>query len=240
MKQLITLCLLTFISSFCLAQNYTLITTLPSKSVKGEKSSASFFVEIMEETFIRSGLALRTEKGHWIANQKKVISASPSKGFVITPLTRTKEREDAYDWILPITNYKLQFITNDKSIDITNLEDLKTQPVCAYRESPAEYQLRDLGFTKIRTKVQEQKCFQGLKKQTTKVMLAHGKLAAIQGYKLIGGNPEQLIYGRSFAEEILYLASTKGAVSPEDKKKLADAFDAMKIDGTYKRIFDTY
>lgn len=206
----------------------------------GEKSAENFFNEIVEEVFSRSNLKLYIKKGPWIRNQKKVTEAAPDKGLVITPLTRTKDRESSYDWILPIYKYKLTFITNDRSIDITNLDALKNLPVCAFRESPAEYKLRDLGFTKIRTKVQEQKCFQSLKTQKGKVMLAHGKTAAIKGFKLIGGNPDTLIYGKSFSEKTLYLASTKNAIPDTDKKKLRDAFESIKIDGTYNKIFVTY
>ena len=240
MKRLITLSILVLLSSFCFAQDYTLETALPSKVAKGELSTASFFVEIMKETFTRSGLKLKTHKDLWLRNQKKVISAKPSDGLLITPLTRTKDREDSYDWILPIATYKLQFITNDRSVDIDNIETLKTTPICVYRESNAEQKLRDLGFKKIRTKVQNQKCFQGLKKKTTKVMLAHGKIAAIKGYKLIGGNPDTLIYGRTFGEDTIYLASTKGAVSDTDKQKLNDTFSTMKTDGTYDKIIAKY
>ena len=203
----------------------------------GEKSTENFFIEIIQETFARSGLKLNIKKGPWIRNQKKVIEAAPNKGLVITPLTRTKDRESSYDWILPISKYKLTFITNDQSIDITNINTLKNIPVCAFRESPAEYKLRDLDFTKIRTKVQEQKCFQSLKLETGKVMLAHGKIAAIKGYKLVGGNPDKLIFGKSFSEKILYLASTKNAIPGIDKKKLKDAFESIKADGTYHKKY---
>jgi len=240
MKHFITAWLLTLASSICLAQNYTLMTSEPSRVADGEKSTESFFVEITSEVFARSGIKLKVKEGHWIRNQKKVSKAPPQKALLITPLTRTEEREDSYDWILPLFNYKLQFITTDKSIDITNIDALRNLPVCALRESPAEYKLIKLGFTKIRTKVQEQKCFQGLNNKTVTVMLAYGKVAAGKGYKIIGKNPEQLIYGKSFSEQTAYLASTKKAVSDEDKKKIVDAFAAIKADGTFDKIFATY
>ncbi|PCH98688.1 MAG: hypothetical protein COB84_01525 [Rhodobacteraceae bacterium] len=91
-----------------------------------------------------------------------------------TSLTRIKEREDNYDWILPIITYELQFITNDRSLDISNLEMLKSEPVCVYRESPAEFKLKSLGFTKIRAKVKEQKCYLALKNKSE--MIKHDSL----------------------------------------------------------------
>ena len=124
MKHIITACLLTLVSSICLAQNYTLMTSEPSRVADGEKSTESFFVEITSEVFARSGIKLKVKKGHWIRNQKKVSEASPEQALLITPLTRTEEREDSYDWILPISTYKLQFITTDRSIDINNIDQV--------------------------------------------------------------------------------------------------------------------
>jgi len=216
------------------------MTTEPSRIAKGETSTESFFIEVAQEIFKRSNLDLRVKIEPWIRSQKKVASADPKEGLVITPLTRTDERENTYDWILPITPYKLQFVTNDRGVDISDLDAIKKEPVCALRESPAEFKLKTLGFTKIRAKVQEQKCFLGLKKQSEKIMLAHGKVSANKGYKLAGGNPEKLIYGRSFAEERVYLASTKGAVSKRNTQKLRAALESMKNDGTYTKIRDKY
>jgi len=240
MKQLLSLFLLMLLATNSFAQNYTLMTSTPPKVAKNEVSTENFFIEIATELFKRADLKLRIKTGPWIRNQKKVFSASPSEGLLITPLTRTQDREDAFDWILPITTYKLQFITNDKSIDISNLEGLKTIPVCAYRESPAEFKLQSLGFKKIHARVQEQKCFRGLKKGSEKVMLAHGKIAAEKGYKLVKGNPAQLIYGKSFEEETLYLASTKNAMPSRHQKKLNKALEAMKTDGTFEKIISKY
>jgi ABC-type amino acid transport substrate-binding protein len=240
MKHFIAACLFTLTSSLCLAQNYTLMTTEPSKVADGEKSIEHFFVEISKEIFLRSGLTVNIKEGLWIQNQRKVSTASAKEKLLIIPLTRTEDREALYDWIVPISSYKLQFITTDKSIDISNIDALKNLPICAYRESPAETKLKELGFTDIQAKVQEQICFKNLSKNKVKVMLVHGKLAAIQGFKNINKDPEKLIYGTSFPLETLYLASTKKGVSAADKKKLNDAFTAMKEDGTYDTILASY
>ena len=113
-------------------------------------------------------------------------------------------------------------------------------PICAFRESPAEYKLKDLGFTNIQTKVQEQICFKKLGQKKVQLMLAHGKIAATKGFKIINEDPDTLIFGKSFPKETLYLASTKNAISKADKKKLNDAFLAIKADGTYDNIYKTY
>ena len=76
--------------------------------------------------------------------------------------------------------------------------------------------------------------------KTEKIMLAHGKIAAIKGYKLVKGNPDSLFFGRSFAEEKLYLASTKGAISERDQQKLTSALEAIRTDGTFEKVRSKY
>jgi polar amino acid transport system substrate-binding protein len=218
------------------AQTYTLMTSVPSKVAKGETSAESYIIEILTEAFKRADIKMRVKKDAWIRVQQKVAESAPDQGLIIAPLTRTPEREKKYDWIAPVESYKLVFITNDRSVDISNIETLKNTPICVYRESPAEYKLRELGFTKIRARVKKQMCFQGLKKGRDKVMLAHGKLAAEKSYKLIKGNPKELVFGTQFEEETFYLAGTPGVMHKKNREKVRKALSSMKSDGTLESI----
>ena len=240
MKKFLSICLLSVLSFSCFAQGYTLMTSLPSKVAKGEKATEGFFIEVLEQVFKRADIPLRVKKGAWVKNQQTVAKASANDKLLISPLTRNTQREAKYDWILPIIDFRLVFITNDPEVDVSNIEAMKSKPVCVYRESPAEYKLRELEFKKIRTRVQEQKCFQGLKRGSERIMLTHGKIAADKGYRLVKGKPEKLIYGKSFKEEKLFMASTKGAVSDADKKKLRDALNSMRTDGSFDKILAQY
>ncbi len=240
MKRLIVTLVLSLLSVSAFAQGYTLLTSLPTKVADGEKATEGFFVELLEEVFTRADIPMRIKKGVWVKNQELVAKAKARDGLVIAPLTRTEEREKDYDWILPIIDYRLVFITNDPKVDISNIEAMKSRPVCVYRESPAEYKLRELGFQKIRTRVQEQKCFQGLKRGSERIMLTHGEIAATNGYKLVKGKAEKLIFGPKFDKEELYLAASKGAVSEKDKEKLQTALKSIREDGTFKKLLAQY
>jgi polar amino acid transport system substrate-binding protein len=240
MKKLIFTLLLSIYASVGFAQTYTLMTSVPSKIAKGETSAEGFVIEVLTEAFKRAELDLRVKKDAWIRVQQKVAEAPPEQGLIIAPLTRTAEREKSFDWIAPIESYKLVFITNDRSVDITNIKMLKNTPICVYRESPAEYKLRELGFTKIRARVQEQKCFQGLQKGRDKVVLAHGKIVAEKGYKLVKGNPDKLIFGPEFEEETFYLAGTPGVMHKKNREKIRKVLSSMKSDGTIEAIRKKY
>jgi len=240
MKKIILLCTLTILSSFVLAADFTLLTSEPGRKAKAELTAEALFIEVVKEVVMRADLTVRTKKVPWIKAQKTVKNAPPSDHLLIAPLTRTKEREDDYDWIVPLASYKLQFVTTDKTIDLADIKLLKEQAICAFRESPAEYKLKELGFPDILSRVQVQKCFKDMMKGKQKVVLAHGERVARVRYEQIGGDPKELVFGRPFTEYTVYLASSKAALSDSMKQKMRNAMDAMKIDSSYEKIFAKY
>lgn len=236
MKKIASLILMTLLSASVFADSYTLYTI----KQKDKSNAENFFVDVSEELFKRAGLSLRVKPNHWIQAQRKVSNATPDQKLLITPLTRTNDRENDYDWILPFEKYKLQLVSNDKTLNITDTNVLKELPVCALRESPAEAKLHDLGFTNIKAQVQEKNCFEQLLKGKIKLIMAHGDIAASKRYASIGGNSDDLIYGLSFREETLYLASSKQAVAKSDLEKLKTALSDMRTDGTYDKLKEKY
>jgi len=241
MKHLLLLCFITLFSSSCLAGGYTLMTiNTPNSKNKDVKTAEGFFIELLNEMFSRAEIPLRTKQEPWIRSQEKVISADPKEALVIAPITLTTERKAQYDWITRLVSYRMQFVSNDKGIDISNLEKLKSLPVCVLRASQAEAKLKGLGFANINASVFEHRCYKEMKAGTTKVILMHGRAGAENNYKIAGGNPSELVYGLEFPEEQLYLASTKGAVSEDDKTKLINALENIRKDGTYEKIRAKY
>ena len=240
MKNTFVLCTLMLFASLSIAADFTLLTSEPGRRAKAELTAEALFIEIVEEVVKRADLTIRTKKVPWIKAQKTVKNAPPSERLLIAPLTRTKEREDDYDWIVPLASYKLQFVTTDKNLDLSDMKTLKEQAICVFRESPAEYKLKELGFPDILSRVQVQKCFKDLSKGTQKVVLAHGEQVAKARYKQIGGDPNALIFGRPFTEYTVYLASSKAVLSDSIQQALHNAMDGMKIDSSYEKIFAKY
>jgi len=240
MKKFIITCAILLLPIYSIASDFTLLTSEPGRKAKAELSSEALFIEVVKEALGRANLTTKIKKKPWIKAQQLVKKAEPSERLLIAPLTRTKEREDHYDWIVPLASYKLLFVTVDKSIDILDIKSLKKEAICVLRESPAEYKLKELGFPDILSRVQVQKCFKGLKKGSQKVVLAHGERVSRALYQQIGGDPKQLILGQPFTEYTVYLAATKAALPESTQQKLRNAMDAMKIDQTYEKIFAKY
>jgi len=228
------------LASLTVAADFTLLTSEPGRRAKAELTSEALFIEIVKEVVKRADLTVRTKKMPWVKAQQTVKKSTPSDHLLIAPLTRTKEREKDYDWIVPLASYKLQFVTTDKMIDLSDMNSLKQQAVCVFRESPAEYKLKELNFPDILSRVQVQKCFKDMKKGSQKVVLAHGERVARARFEQVGGDPKELIFGQPFTEYTVYLASSKATLSEAKKQALLNAMDGMKIDSSYEKIFAKY
>lgn len=240
MIRIILFCAVLVSSSLAFAMDYTLLTSEPARKAKQEISVEELFIEVIQEVFKRTELNLRVEQYPWIKAQRTVMASKPADRFLIAPLTRIPERENQYDWVMPLSSYSLQFVTVDKSIKLSDVEALKKEAVCVLRESAAEQKLKEWEFPDILSRVQVQKCFKELRSGKQKVILAHGERAARALYEQVGGKVDELIFGRPFTEYSVYLAATKGSINESLKAHLLKSLDGMKIDGTYDKIFARY
>ncbi|MBI9092693.1 MAG: transporter substrate-binding domain-containing protein [Desulfobacterium sp.] len=197
-------------------------------------------LDLVKELFKRSGIGLEVTFFPWARAQHKVRTAPEGKGVLITPLTRLGKREPLYDWILPLYEYKLQLVTNDRAIPVHDADAMKAFEICVLRESPAQYKLEEEGFKKVYATTTELKCLELLKHKRAKAVLVHGILVGIHNYKVFDGDPKELIKGVAYPGGVLYLAASKGTVSEGVRKGLQRTMDEMKSDGTYDAIVGKY
>lgn len=209
---------------------------IPPYSIN-EQNHEGICIDIARALFQRAGIDLEVEYHPWARSQSMARSL---ENYVITPLTRTPEREAHYDWIVPIFSYQLQLITNDSTIPIEDLEAMRNEEICVLRESPAEYKLKALGFEKRLIVTKEEKCMQMLALKRAKAALIHGILNARYGYKKYGYNADGLLQGLAFPSGDIYIGSSKSALTTEQRHRLNQALDAIKAEGIYDRIIEKY
>lgn len=204
------------------------------------RAAEGFCIDLVRELFKRSGMGLEIQFLPWARAQHRVKKAPEGSGLLITPLTRVPKREPFYEWILPLYEYKLQLITNDRSVPVHDEAAMKGVEICVLRESPAQYKLEEKGFKKVYTVTTELKCLQLLKHKRAKAVLVHGILMGIHNYKAFGGDPGELSLGVAYPGGGLYLGASKGTVSKGAREKLQRAMAEMKSDGTYDAILGKY
>lgn len=237
MKKIIVMLALLAITSEAFADRYILLTSQPGRNLKTNMGTEKLFSELVTELFARAELKVETKQTPWVKAQSEVKKASIDKRLLIAPLSRTPEREEDFDWIVPLAPFSLQFVSTDKTIDMTSFENLKKETVCVWRESPAEYRLRSLDFPDILGRVQVQKCYKDMRSGKQKLVLAHGEEVAKVLYSQVGGKADKLKFSRPFGEYTVYLAATPGLIDEDTKRLLNNTLDSMKIDGTYSSVF---
>ncbi len=231
-------CLLTWLLALATtAQGVTLLSADIPPYSSSETANEGLCIDIARALFRRAGIDLDVEFHPWARSQRMAITGS---GYVITPLTRTPEREPHYDWVVPIYSYKLLMVTNDPLVRIKNIDAMRQEEICVLRESPAEYKLRTLGFGNRMTVTEESTCMQMLALKRAKVALIHGSLNARYGYKKFGYDPAELIEGTTFPSGDIYIGSTKGALSPQQHRRLNQALETIQRNGLYESIIDKY
>ncbi len=232
------ICLLVFVPAIGSAMDMVSGEIPPYSSEKqGEQGIA---IDLVKEVFKRAGIDLNLTFKPWARAQHVTQTAPEGKGVLIAPLTRTPNREALYEWIIPLLEYKLQMISNDPAVPVSDEASMKNEKICALRASPAEYKLEEMGYNKVGSKNTELKCLQLLKAKRVKAVLCHGFLLGVHNYKQFGGDPAELIKGVSYPGGTIYLAASKGTVDDDLQTTLKRVLSEMKADGTYDAIVDRY
>jgi len=219
------------------AEDFTLLSADIPPYSSSSTTSDGLCIDITKALFDKTDMALTVQFHPWARSQKMAITG---ERYLITPLTRTREREPHYDWIVPLFRYNLQLVSNDPSVPIDNPQAMHEVEICVLRESPAEYKLIELGYQKRLVVTDESKCLQLLNLKRTPAALLHGMLSAEDGYRRYGGDPQALRQGIAYPSGDIYLASSKGALTAAQRQGLAGALRELKATGQYQQIIDNY
>jgi len=103
------------------------------------------FVELVQEAMRRLGYTIKVEFYPWTRAQRMV---QEEDNIIIFPLTRTGEREDLYQWLMPVTPMELVFVSKkDHVVDLATAKKLRR--IIVQRSTPAESFLLAKGFTNL-------------------------------------------------------------------------------------------
>jgi len=175
--------------------------------------------------------------------KRAIITARDEKNILIYPLIRTPERETDFVWVAPVFNAEICLYKLKKRSDfsISSLDDARKFTIGVLRGAAMHQYLRSHGFED--------------RKQLT-VLGSNRKIAELlfrERIDLAADNPLVLDYeagqlGHSVhkAEKVLqlfedqaYMAFGKGS-SNDDVKRLKNAFEELKSDGTLEAIHEKY
>jgi polar amino acid transport system substrate-binding protein len=194
-------------------------------------------VELVQEIQKRAGNTDPIQLVPWARGYNEVRS---QPNVVLFSMTRTEERDPLFQWVGPIRESMNQFyVRADSSLRISSLEEAKTLPLIGvYRDDIREQRLTKLGFTNLDrspdTIIIAKKLMAGRVDAFVSNSDAVGKIMTDAGFK-----PEDVRPVFPFDKLHVYIAFSK-TTSMELVKKWDGALQAMKKDGTFKRIFRKY
>lgn len=193
-------------------------------------------IELVRAALDEAGLQVRADFLPWARAQLMVQRMGGR--VLITPLTRTPEREALYTWVAPVLEDSMELMALDPSLDLRNLAAMRNLKVGVLRESPGEYILRKEGFTAIDPGVDELTNARKLQHGRTPLWMTRG-MSGVFCFRQVGGDPARLVRGYAWETRPIYLAASLD-FPPAVAGRIRRAMRSLREDGRYDAIVGRY
>jgi len=207
----------------------------PPLTLLGQNGSHGIVGDITIKAASMAGYDLHLVPQPWTRAQRTVQAGEDQ---LIIPLSRTPDREANYTWIAPIMTMDRAFFSLDKRVESFDEARRTYRRVAVGMGSAQEQKLRDEGFS-------DEQIYSLKIGDNPPQMLLRGRVDAwFNGvpesrYIWQGVSNRPLLMSPPVMTSDLYLACSKRC-SPTQVKRLRIAIDALRADGTIKRIIDSY
>jgi len=207
----------------------------PPFTIAEDSDSPGFSYEIVREIHRYSGIHFNPDFLPWGRAQKY---AQQRDNYLIFSIARTKKREPKYLWICNLISIDFGFVMAPEIAIVDSLDDAKKlKNIGVANHTPQLRMLKELGFTNI-TPVTDEKQ-NALMLMSRRIDAWYGpiprSLYILKHIKL----KEAPQISKPFETVDSYLAGSLN-LSSDIVIKLKKAYDRVKSDGTYDRIYKKY
>jgi polar amino acid transport system substrate-binding protein len=191
-------------------------------------------LEVVREAGKRAGIPLEFSFLPW---QRAQLEVQARKDVMIIPFTRTPAREAQYQWVAPVLEFHTVLVTLAKPP--ATIEEARKLVVGYVRATSFKDEAEQAGFPFIEETNDDVMNARKLKlgrigAWITTDLMAHGV------YRQAGYDPAELKYGPNLGPvKISYLAANL-EFPKETAKRLANAIEQMRADGSYQAIVKRY
>jgi polar amino acid transport system substrate-binding protein len=191
-------------------------------------------LEILREAGKRAGVPLDFAFLPWQRAQLEVRSRAD---VLIIPFTRTPDRESQYQWVAPALEFDTVLIT---LVDTpASLEDARKLVVGYVRGTSFKDAAIQAGFTHIEEATDDVTNAKKLKRGHIQGWITMDLMAG-GVYRQAGFDPAELKHGPKLGQtKISYIAASP-SFPKETAKRISDAVDQMKADGSLQAIVKRY
>lgn len=208
---------------------------LPPFAMEGGERGPGSLVEITQELAQRLGLSTPVEFYPW---QRALKMTEGMSRVVVLPLTRTPEREPRYTWLTRLYRQDFVFVSRHGTLDLRNIDALKTRRIAILRGSPHKEVLAAEHFTAVFECATVRECMRmvqtGLADATYGGEVIHRSAA-----NLAGAAVSDFDYSAPYRWGEIWLAGSLD-FSAADIAQWQAAMNAMRHDGSCARILRKY
>lgn len=171
------------------------------------------------------------------ARAVRMTEGGPNYG--VFPLARTPDRESQFKWLIPLAHVNYTFFApSGSSLDLNDLDALRTQRVGVLRGSPIIKNLQAEKFIHIVQAKDYKELLRLLQEGIIAAAYAGAPMlrAAIDEFNF---KPQDFRSGLSLKSAELYMAASL-AVDPAEEERWRQAYRELQLDGTVARLQRKY
>lgn len=191
-------------------------------------------LEVVREAGRRAGIPLEFTFLPWLRAQREVQS---NKDVLIIPFTRTPDREAQYQWVAPVLEFHTVLVT--LADPPASIEEARKLVVGYVRGTSFKDEADQARFPHVEETNDDVTNAKKLKLGRIGLWMTTD-LMALGVYREAGFDPAELKYGPKLGPvKISYVAASRD-FPKETARRIADAINQMKADGSYQAIVKRY
>jgi polar amino acid transport system substrate-binding protein len=191
-------------------------------------------LEILREAGKRAGVPLDFVFLPW---QRAQLEARSRADVLIIPFTRTPDREALYQWVAPALEFDTVLVT--LTDPPASIEEARKLIVGYVRGTSFRDAAQEAGFPHIEESIDDVTNAKKLKRGHIQGWITMDIMAG-GVYRQAGFDPTELKYGPKLGQTKISYVAASPAFPQETAKKIADAIDQMKADGSLQAIVKRY
>lgn len=209
----------------------------PFQIVNADGTLSGLTVEVVQELQRRVGNTDIIQVVPWARGYEEILN---EPNTILFSMARTKERNELFHWVGPISESLFGFYGRaDSEIKINSLEDAKqVSSIGVYQNDVRDVFLTEAGFTNLDRSNDPVQNFRKLMEGRVE-LLAESNNAVYSNAQLTGYAPEDVELLYVFMKSQLYIAISKETDAAK-VKEWQDAFQSMQEDGSFKAIYRKY
>jgi len=191
-------------------------------------------LEVVREACTKAGIALEFSFLPW---QRAQLEAQGRNDVIIIPFTRTPGREAQYQWIAPVLEFHTVLVTLAQPP--SSIEEARTRVVGYVRGTSFKDEVERAGFPYVEETDDDVTNARKLKRGRIGAWITTD-LMARGVYRQAGFDPAELKYGPTLGPVKVSWVAASHEFPKDVAKRIADAIDQMRADGSYQAIVKRY